>query len=94
MLFECKKTENCFADSSTYEYRLPVTAAELGSRLGGWRVEENRRYRRPLLTAEKDGVVIKGILDSRVVKVSFQTEAEAREKAEFEKLLSGETENA
>lgn len=35
MNFEVKKTENCFADSQTYEYRLPMTSQEFLSLLDG-----------------------------------------------------------
>jgi pyruvate-formate lyase-activating enzyme len=90
MRFECQKTENCFAASETWEYRLPETAEAFSARLDGWDVKENRRYRRPMMTADRGGVNIKGVLAGNVVRVSFPEDGWEAEKARFENWLSGE----
>ena len=79
MRFECKKTENCFAASETWEYRL-----------GGWQIKENRNYRRPMMTADRGGVNIKGVLAGNVIRVSFPEDNWEAEKIRFEDWLSGE----
>ena len=90
MRFECQKTENCFAASETWEYRLPETAEAFSVRLDGWDVKENRRYRRPMMTADRGGVNIKGVLAGNVVRVSFPEDGWEAEKARFENWLTGE----
>lgn len=89
MVFDSAKTENCFADSRTYDYRLPVTAEAFAARLAGWRVAENRKYRRPMFTADKNGVNVKGVLSGRVIKASFPEDRWEAEKAAFENWLAG-----
>jgi hypothetical protein len=90
MEFECRKTENCFSDSQTWEYRLQETAEDFEKRLEGWKVEENRRFRRPMMTAERGEVKLKGILASGVIRVSFPDTAWQKEKAAFEEWLGEE----
>ena len=87
MKFRCKKTENCFAGARTYEYELPVTGQELAGRLAGWEVKENHRFRRPVFSARKDGVEIKGILAAQMVKVNYTEENWEREKKGLERWL-------
>lgn len=85
MDFECKKTENCFADSQTYEYRLPVTAETFLHMLdASWQTRCNFRLRRPVFLAERDGVRIKGILAGTVIRVSFPDAAWEIHKKKFE----------
>ena len=93
MRFDWEKTENCFAGSQTWEYRLPISARVLESRLSGWDVRENHRYRRALMTADRDGVNIKAALDAAVIRVSFPEERWEAEKAAFERWLSSEAED-
>lgn len=87
MKFRCKKTENCFAGAKTYEYELPVTGQELASRLDGWDVKENHRFRRPVFSARKGELEIKGILAARVVKVNYTEENWEKEKEALERWL-------
>ena len=57
MNFEVKKTENCFADSQTYEYRLSVTGQEFLSMLDtDWQTRCNHKLRRPVFLAEREGL--------------------------------------
>jgi len=80
MHFEYKKKENCLAYSQIYEYKLTITVREFKTHLNGWTVEENHRYRRPMMTAIKRGVQIKGILDKYVITVSFPEDTYVEEK--------------
>ncbi|MEG1633281.1 MAG: hypothetical protein RR314_04435 [Oscillospiraceae bacterium] len=87
MKFDCKKTEDCFADSCTYEYALPISAAELASRLEGWEKRENTRLRRPVFVADRDGVNLKGVLAAHTVRASFPNSRRESEKFAFEAWL-------
>jgi len=88
MLFEVKKVDNCFADSRSYEYRLPLDGQSFSALLAGWEVSENHKYRRPLFTADRDGVNIKGILKAHIIKVSFPEQSWEEEKAGFDRWLA------
>lgn len=87
MKFRCQKTENCFAEARTYEYELPVTGEELCRLLKGWEIKENYRFRRPMFSANRGGLQIKGILASHVIKVNYTEKNWEREKEELERWL-------
>lgn len=88
MKFEVKKTENCFADSQTYEYRLPVTGQEFLSLLdANWQTRCNLKLRRPVFLAEREGVRIKGILTTDLIRVSFPDQDWQSLKHQFEQEL-------
>lgn len=88
MNFECKKAENCFSDSQTYEYRLPVTGEEFLHRLDdAWQTRCNDKLRRPVFLAEKKDVRIKGILSANVIRVSFPAIDWESHKDMFEKEI-------
>ena len=87
MEFRCKKTENCFAGARTYEYELPVTGKELTRLLADWDIRENHRFRRPVFSARREGMEIKGILAARVVKVHYTEENWEEEKKGLERWL-------
>jgi len=89
MTFDCAKTENCFQDSQTYEYRLPVTGEAFCAFLSGWSVRCNAKLRRPIFSADKNGVNIKGVLAYNLIRVSFPSSRWEQEKADFEKWLGG-----
>lgn len=89
MRFECKKTENCFADSQTYEYRLPTDGESFASRLSDWETRRNMKLRRPVFVADRAGVNIKGVLASDTIKVSFPAQSSETDKAAFEAWLGG-----
>ncbi len=84
MIFQCKKTENCFSGARTYEYELPVTGGELLSFLEGWELRENHKFRRPVFLAKRGGLEIKGILASHIVKINYTEEGWEKEKEELE----------
>ncbi len=88
MKFECKKTENCFARSQTYEYRLPVTGEVLSGLLpDDWEQRRNLRLRRPVFIADRSGVNVKGVLANDTVKVSYPDTCWEAEKRRFETWL-------
>lgn len=89
MKFDCKKTENCFADSQTYEYRLPVTAEEFLKFLDEtWQTRCNQKLRRPVFIAEKSGTRIKGILAGNIIRVSFLNDSWEILKNNFEEWMT------
>jgi len=90
MEFEVKKAENCFADSQSYEYRLPIDGQSFIALLNNWEVMQNHKYRRPMFIADKDGINIKGILNADTIKVSFPQNSWETEKASFENWLASE----
>lgn len=88
MKFECRKTENCFVNSRTYEYALPVTGEALCARLPeDWTKRRNMKLRRPVFVADREGVNLKGALAQKTVKASFPEEGWKTEKAMFERWL-------
>jgi len=89
MKFECKKTENCFADAQTYEYRLPISGEAFSRFLSGWEVRVNAKLRRPVFLADKNGVHVKGLLAHNVIRASFPQSRWEAEKAAFETWLGG-----
>lgn len=87
MKFVCKKAENCFAEAQTYEYELPITGAELCRLLAGWEIKENYRFRRPVFSARRGELEVKGILASHVVKINYTKKDWKREKERMEQWL-------
>ena len=82
------KTENCFSDSQTYEYRLPITVGAFIAYLDEtWQVRRNEKLRRPVLMAEKDGIRIRGILAQNDLRVSYPDESWETRKSDFEKWM-------
>jgi len=88
MKFEVRKTENCFANSQSYEYQLPLDGQSFCALLDDWEVKEHHKYRRPMFTADKSGVNVKGILKANTIKVSYPSDSWEREKEEFENFLA------
>ena len=89
MRFEVKKAENCFSDSQSYEYKLPIDGQSFAGLLVGWEVKEHHKYRRPMFTADRDGVNVKGILKANIIKVSFPGHCWETKKNDFERWLRG-----
>ncbi|MCL2227061.1 MAG: hypothetical protein FWB97_05475 [Oscillospiraceae bacterium] len=90
MQFEVTKTENCFADSQSYEYRLTIEGHSFIALLEGWEIKEHHKYRRPLFTADRNGVNVKGLLKAATIKVSYPSDRWESEKASFESWLSNQ----
>ena len=87
MTFTCKKAENCFAEARTYEYELPITGEELCRFLTDWEIKENHRFRRPVFSAKKEKLEIKGILKAYIIKINYTAENWTKEKEEMEQWL-------
>lgn len=88
MKFEVKKTENCFSDTQTYEYRFPINNQELLRFLNLFSIKKYETLRRPTFFAtDSCGVQIKGILKDNICKVSFPDAAWEVSKIEFEEFI-------
>lgn len=90
---ESRKIENCFADSRTYEYRLPMTVSEFSRLLSeeegdawtaGWKMRCNQKIRRPVFLAEKGRLQMKGILAGDLLRIGFPEEGWEQAKEEWE----------
>lgn len=93
MILDCKKAENCFQDSQTYEYRIPLTAEDFLRILDStWQTRCNYRLRRPVFISEKDGIHIKGILSGTILRISFPNKNYESVKKNFEDWLVTEFE--
>lgn len=85
---ECKKINNCFKDSQTFAYRLPITSKELSEAfLQEGEIKINNQFRRPIFNAVIGTTRIKGILDESIIKVSFLDEHWQVQKNVFEEWL-------
>ena len=87
MKFEARKIENCFADSRTYEYELPVDGENFLKYIPDWKIRINEKLRRPTAIAERQRVIIKFILKNNRFRVSFPEESWEKEKNKFEMFL-------
>ena len=90
MKFSCKKTENCFSSSQTYEYALPAASGELLDFFGALgKLRTNYKFRRPVFSCDfENGVNVKGIIAEKIVKASFPDGRLDETKAEFERTLA------
>lgn len=89
MEFEVKKTENCFVNTETYEYSLPITAEDFLKLIeDDYNVRLNMKLRRPVFIAESEDIKIKAVLKSQKIRVSFNEERWEELKEEFEAFLS------
>lgn len=87
MKYQVKKIENCFEDSWSYEYELPMDGEHFMSLLKDWEVRINQKLRRPVAVAEKDRVIIKCTLAGNAIRVSFPQTSWQTEKTKFEDFL-------
>lgn len=89
MNFKCQKIQNCFAQARTFEYELPITGGELTAFLSGWEIKENHKFRRPVFSAKKGTLEVKGILAAHIVKINYTEGNWEKEKEEMETWLRG-----
>lgn len=87
MKFQVKKVENCFADSETYEYLLPVSGDFMRSQLNGWEIRINEKLRRPVIIAQCGRVILKCTEAGNTFRVSFPGSDSIAEKEKFERFL-------
>jgi hypothetical protein len=89
MEFEVRKTENCFVNTETYEYSVPITAEDFLKLIeDDYNVRLNMKLRRPVFIAESEDIKIKAVLKSQKIRVSFNEERWEELKEEFEAFLS------
>ncbi len=89
MEFEVRKTENCFVNTETYEYSVPITAEDFLKLIeDDYNVRLNTKLRRPVFIAESEDIKIKAVLKSQKIRVSFNEECWKELKEEFEAFLS------
>ncbi|MGI6498494.1 MAG: hypothetical protein ACOX0U_06705 [Oscillospiraceae bacterium] len=91
--FEAQKTDNCFADAKTWEYRISCRNEQLLHQLEKLgQVSYKMNLRRPIFKlSTDDGVRIKGNLAGSLLRVSFPTERWEAAKEAFEQTLSAFT---
>lgn len=87
--YQVKKVENCFKDSQTYEYRLNLSLDDETinkfSVLGEVII---KNFRRPIFMINCiNNTKIKGIINSNIIKVSFEDSTWEARKKEFETFL-------
>lgn len=87
MKYEIRKIDNCFAQSHSFEYTLPITGEQMLAYLPEWSVRLNQKLRRPVGIAEKQGVIIKFILAGCQFRVSYPESSWQEEKHKFETFL-------
>lgn len=87
MIYSVKKVENCFSASETFEYLLPVNGNDFLYFLDGWDIRINQKLRRPAALAEKDGMILKYVLDGNFFRVSFPQNELFSLKQDFENML-------
>ena len=87
MKFKVMKIDNCFAETQTYEYMVDVTGEEFLKYLTDWKLRVNEKLRRPVCVAEKNGVIVKTVLEGHSLRVSYPDARWMMEKIEFEEFL-------
>lgn len=87
MNFEVKKIENCFSDSKTFEYTLPIDGNSMLENLTDWQIRKNEKLRRPVAVAQRENVIIKFVLADKHFRVSFPDNQWQAEKEKFELFL-------
>ena len=87
MNYSVIKIENCFSDSESYEYTLPIQGTAMVSLLSDWEIRINQKLRRPVAIASKQGIVMKFILAGNRYRVSFPESRWQDEKQTFETYL-------
>lgn len=88
--FKVKKVDNCFKDSQTYEYKLNVNIDEgMLQKFQSLGEIEIKNFRRPIfmINCENENR-IKGVINSKIIRVSYPDNIWIERKKEFENFLS------
>lgn len=87
--YQVKKVENCFKDSQTYEYRVNLNLDdEIIKKFSVLGEVIVKNYRRPIFMINCiNNTKIKGIINSNIIKVSFEDSTWEERKNEFEIFL-------
>lgn len=88
--FKVNKIDNCFKNSQTYEYKLNVEIniefLEKLQKLGNLEI---KNFRRPIFMIDcKNEDKIKGVINSKIIRVSFPDYVYEERKEAFEKFLN------
>ena len=89
--FKVKKVENCFKDNQTYEYKLNLEINEkFLKKLQNLGEVEIKNFRRPIFMIYcENGNKIKGVINSKIIRVSFPDDKWQYNKEKFEIFLYG-----
>lgn len=88
--FKVNKIDNCFKNSQTYEYKLDVEInIEFLEKLQKLGKLEIKNFRRPIfmIYCENENE-IKGVVNSKIIRVSFLDYVYEERKEAFEKFLN------
>ena len=87
--FKVNKVDNCFKDNQTYEYKLDLEIDEnFIEKLQSLGEIERKNFRRPIFMIHcKNDNKIKGIINSKIIKVSYPDNKWQYNKNEFELFL-------
>ncbi|MCC3862888.1 hypothetical protein K0040_00995 [Terrisporobacter petrolearius] len=88
--FKVKKVDNCFKNSQTYEYKLNVEInTEFLEKFQGLGKLEIKNFRRPIFMIDCENEnKIKGVINSKIIRVSFPDYVYEERKEAFEKFLN------
>lgn len=88
--FKVNKIDNCFKNSQTYEYKLHVEInIEFLEKLQKLGKLEIKNFRRPIFMIDcKNEDKIKGVINSKIIRVSFSDYVYEERKEAFEKFLN------
>lgn len=87
--FKVKKVDNCFKDNQTYEYKLNVEInEEFLKQLQNLGEVEIKNFRRPIFMIYCENKnKIKGVINSKIIRVSFPDDTWEYNKEKFEIFL-------
>ena len=87
--FKVKKVDNCFKNNQTYEYKLNLEInEEFLTKLQELGEVEIKNFRRPIFMINcKNENKIKGVINSKIIRISFPDDTWELNKEKFEKFL-------
>lgn len=86
--FKVKKVDNCFKDSQTYEYKLNEEInEEFLKKLESLGEVEVKDFRRPIFIINGE-IKVKGVINTKIIRVSFPDDIWKEKKDTFEKFLN------
>lgn len=88
--FKVRKIDNCFKDSQTYEYDINMEInEEFLEKLQSLGKVEIKNFRRPIFMINCENQnKIKGVIKSKIIRISFPDNIWEERKEEFERFLN------
>ena len=88
--FKVRKIDNCFKDSQTYEYDINMEINEgFLEKLQSLGKVEIKNFRRPIFMINCENQnKIKGVIKSKIIRISFPDNIWEERKEEFERFLN------